>query len=87
MSIVLTCKTFDSRPFADDDEELRALAAHLHRLGPRAVYELLREIIINGPDPYQRLRRYAELDPAIVKYLGADRLDRLVDGDDEHGGT
>jgi hypothetical protein len=68
--------TLDSRPFADDeDAELRALAAHLHRLGPRSTYQLLREILA-GADPYSRLKKYAEIDSAVLKYLGGDKLDQ-----------
>ena len=54
-------------------ERLRHLARHLHRLGERSVYELIREIMA-GEDIGKRLEVYARLDPSIVKYLGADRL-------------
>jgi hypothetical protein len=56
-----------------DDDRLRRLAAHLHSLGPRPLHEFLREIAA-GADLFERLERYARLDPAIVKYLGGDRL-------------
>jgi hypothetical protein len=52
---------------------LRAGAQHLHSLGPRAVYELLREVAA-GADLYESLEQYARLDPAITKYLGASEM-------------
>jgi hypothetical protein len=55
------------------DARLRLLARRLHRLGERPVYEFIREILA-GADPVERLEAYARLDPAIVKYLGADRM-------------
>lgn len=53
------------------------LAARFHSLGPRATYELLRELI-NGADLVPRLERYCLLDPAIVAALGADALPALA---------
>jgi hypothetical protein len=55
------------------DARLRRLARHLHQLGERNVYEILREIIA-GRDPVLRLEAYAALDPDIVEAIGADRL-------------
>ena len=55
------------------DASLRLLVRRLHRLGERPVYEFIREILA-GVDPVERLEAYARLDPAIVKYLGADRM-------------
>jgi hypothetical protein len=52
---------------------LRLLAARLHRLGERPLFELLRELDA-GADLWARLERYARLDPDIVRYLGADQL-------------
>ena len=52
---------------------LRRLAERLHSLGPRPTFELLKEIA-NGGDLWRRLERYAELDPEIVRTLGADEL-------------
>jgi hypothetical protein len=46
---------------------IRHLASRLHSLG------LLKEIA-NGADLWRRLERYAELDPEIVRALGADEL-------------
>jgi hypothetical protein len=51
----------------------------LYSLGRRPVHEYIREVL-NGADPATRLRRYGELDPAIVKYLGADAFDRRRQG-------
>jgi hypothetical protein len=56
-----------------DDARLRHLCGHLHQLGPRAVYEFIREIRAGG-DVVQRLVAYKRLDPGILAYLGADRL-------------
>jgi hypothetical protein len=58
------------------DSRLRRLARHLHSLGERGVYELLREIIA-GRDAVERLERYAELNADIVHAVGADRLPPL----------
>ena len=52
---------------------LQYLAARLHALGPRATYELLRELIA-GADPFNRLEVYARLDPKILRALGGDEL-------------
>ena len=81
MSAALRAVTFDSWSAPDDadDAELRRLVERLSQLGPRPTYELLREILA-GADLASRLKRYAALDPAIVKYLGGDG------GDDHHGG-
>ena len=49
----------------------------LHRLGPRAVYELLREIGQAGACPTfikSRVSRYAELEPEIVRAVGGDQM-------------
>jgi hypothetical protein len=40
---------------------LRRLAERLHALGPRPLFEFLREIVA-GADPMARLERYAELE-------------------------
>jgi hypothetical protein len=48
------------------------LAAHLHRLGPRPTFELLKELA--SADVVARLERYAKLDPDIVAEIGADRM-------------
>ena len=55
------------------DARLRRLVAHLHSLGPRPVYEFVREII-EGGDVVESLETYSRLDSSIVQYLGADRL-------------
>ena len=52
---------------------LRHLAQRLHSLGPRPIFELLKEIA-NGGDLWRRLECSAELDPEIVGALGADEL-------------
>jgi hypothetical protein len=58
------------------DARLRRLARHLHLLGERSVYELLREII-GGRDSVERLEVYARLDADIVAAIGGDRLPSL----------
>jgi hypothetical protein len=49
------------------------LGARIHDLGPRALAELLYEIL-NGADPLKRIEVYAALDPAIVAAVGARDL-------------
>jgi hypothetical protein len=58
------------------DARLRRLARHLHLLGERPLYELLREVLA-GRDPVASLEAYGRLDPDILEALGADRLPRL----------
>jgi hypothetical protein len=53
--------------------DLRRLVARVHSLGPRPLYELICEVLA-GADLCARLERYAELDPAICKYLGASEF-------------
>lgn len=57
---------------------LRHLAGRLHAAGPRPVLEYLREIILKGADPAERLEAFAGLDPAIVAAIGADVLPPLA---------
>jgi hypothetical protein len=49
------------------------LAAHLHRLGPRSTFELLKEVAA-GADVVARLERYSELDADTVAAIGGDRM-------------
>jgi hypothetical protein len=51
------------------ETRLRQMAARLHTLGPRALYEFLRSII-SGDPIVDTLEDYERLDPAILKYLG-----------------
>jgi len=62
-----------ARPDSKPPERLRLLAARLHALGPRPLFELLRELDA-GADLGSRLERYARLDPHLVHLLGADSL-------------
>jgi hypothetical protein len=58
------------------DAEIQRLAsggARIHDLGPRALAELLIEIL-SGCDALARIEKYAELDPAIVAAVGARDL-------------
>ena len=56
------------------DLRLRRQCVRLHALGPRSMYEYVKWIV-NGTDPITALNAFDRLDRAIVKYLGADRLD------------
>jgi hypothetical protein len=59
------------------DDRLRFLARRRHDLGPRATYELLRELR-DGNDMRARLEKYAELDQAIVAAVGARDLSQAA---------
>ncbi len=50
---------------------LRHLAKRVHALGPRPLYELLKELAA-GADPLETVETYAALDPDVVHALGAD---------------
>jgi hypothetical protein len=59
------------------DVRLRRHVERLHRLGPRATYELLAEIgreHLLRVDIEQRAARYAGLDPKVLRALGGDEL-------------
>jgi hypothetical protein len=63
---------------------LKRLAATIHRLGPRPLFELLREIEA-GSDLLRTLERYAKLEPLtnFLVHLNGDQLPppvRLVGG-------
>jgi hypothetical protein len=54
---------------------------HLHRLGARAVAEFLAEGIGEGDDTsslLNRLQRYQQLDPALLRAVGGDRFPRRL---------
>ena len=63
---------------AFENADLKRLCAHLHRVGERSVYEFVREVA-GGADPIARLEAYERLDPAILAYLGGDRIP-LIEG-------
>jgi len=54
------------------------MALRLHRLGPRATFELLDELARAhpeiAPDIDRRLERYAQLSPALLRATGGDRF-------------
>lgn len=50
-----------------------SVAEHLHRLGPRPTYELLREIAASAA-VVERLERYAALTPEVVHAVGAEEM-------------
>ena len=58
---------------------LQYLASRLHALGPRPLFEFLKEIA-DGAEPLPRLEAYAQLDPGIIRALGGDILpiDRMT---------
>jgi hypothetical protein len=64
-------------------ERLRYLAGAVHSLGPRPLFELLRELVA-GRDLMQRLERYAQLDADFIRALEGDQL---PDGTAKHGLT
>ena len=71
-------------PFVQNHARLRHLASRIHRLGPRPLYELLRELD-RGADLGRTLESYAAISPlaGFVADLGGDRLPlpvRLVGG-------
>ena len=50
-----------------------SVAEHLHRLGPRPTYELLREIAASAA-VVERLERYAALTSKVVRAVGAEEM-------------
>jgi hypothetical protein len=58
---------------APADLRLRRLAAALHELGPRPIYEFLREIE-DGADLRARLEVYAALPAGFVRANGGDKF-------------
>lgn len=62
------------------DLAFRRNVRQLHQLGPRATYELLAELgarRLCRSEIEQLVLAYAELDPEIVRAVGADRLPPL----------
>ena len=57
-------------------ERLRQLARRIHALGPRPLYELLRDLEAGAP-LHERLERYAALPADFIKALDGDRLPTL----------
>jgi hypothetical protein len=55
---------------------LRRLAAALHSLGPRPLYEYLAEVA-DGADPWERLERYADLAP-LASFIVVHDGDQLL---------
>lgn len=49
------------------------MAERIHRLGPRSWLELVLEIA-DGADLDKSLERYAQVDPALIRALGADQF-------------
>jgi hypothetical protein len=58
---------------APADLRLRRLASALHALGPRPIYEFLKEIEA-GADVRARLEAYARLPAAFVRANGGDKF-------------
>lgn len=62
------------------DVRLQHLVTQVHRLGPRVFYELLVELGATRLCRFEieeLVGRYAELDPAVLSALGADRFPTL----------
>ena len=60
-----------------NDRAFRDQVRHLHACGPRPLGELLSEILANTCPQcrdltQERLERYAEMDPKVLRWLGAD---------------
>jgi hypothetical protein len=53
--------------------QIEQTVLHLYRLGPRPIFETLCAIY-GGADLIETLQDYRRLDPAVVAFLGADRL-------------
>jgi hypothetical protein len=73
--------------YAPDDLRLRRLACALHALGPRGVYEFLREVEA-GADIRSRLEVYARLPAGFIKANNGDRFPPAafaVNGGRRHG--
>jgi hypothetical protein len=64
-----------NNPSSPPPARLRRLAAVLHSLGPRPLYEFLLEVA-GGADPWERLERYAKLAP-LAGFIAANDGDRL----------
>lgn len=63
---------------ATDDQSFRRRVERLHALGPRALTEILAELVARWGLPFatdldERLERYGHLRPETVSALGADR--------------
>jgi hypothetical protein len=60
--------------------QVQILAGHLHRLGPRAIHELILELVARFvPEVQERVEVYARLDPAQLRALRGDHFPpRLV---------
>jgi hypothetical protein len=72
---------------APADLRLRRLAAALHELGPRPIYEFLREVEA-GADVRARLEAYARLPAGFVRANGGDKFPSAafaVTGGRRHG--
>jgi hypothetical protein len=65
-----------SRPQHPSLPRLRLLAARLHSLGERPLFEYLAEIIA-GADPVMRLEAYARLSP-LAEFIAANDGARLA---------
>jgi hypothetical protein len=60
-----------------DDPRFRRCCEQLHALGPRATYELALELageLSATATMIAKVTRYAALDPASVRAVGADKL-------------
>lgn len=66
-----------ARPEALADLRFQRLCVKMHALGPRALAEFLAELGAERLIRFRiekKLERYAALDPAVLRALGADQL-------------
>ena len=68
---ILATHWFDRRPEVATQRRYRRQVEHLHRLGPRAVGEILREVA-DGENLGNALEAYGRLTPDLLKALGGD---------------
>ena len=55
------------------DLRLRCLAPHLHALGPKPIYEAMRELA-SGADALTTFERYAGLPAEFIRAYGGDQF-------------
>jgi hypothetical protein len=74
---ITASREISQRKSGIDAARLRHLARHLHALGERPLYELMRELVA-GADPVARLEAYCRIDPAILAALGGVTLPAMM---------
>jgi hypothetical protein len=64
-------------PANDSKVRLQHIARRIHALGPRPLYELLRELVA-GADALDRIEVYGRLDADVVRALGGAEFPPLL---------